>query len=291
MPNKQTRCPNCQTIYKVSVPQLTVAQGMVCCAKCDFTFNALSNIVKIQNPDLIVLDEPVKKVTNDFFVEPSSEAHQSTQDIFKVLEIFNHKVENSNIDLLTYLNNLNYFSHEPINANPSLNLYSNAHQLNKDRYRPTFKYYLFWGGINFILCLVFLFQYIWHNPYLLKEHPFLNNGFNRLNSSLGIETLEQRYQQISASQIIVDYPNDAMVEFSGVLNNSYDKSLKMPLLQLNLLSDGEIISTAIIPPSQYLITSLQGIERIPSDSPFYFQFTVIKPKKQFDNYQIAAIEP
>lgn len=290
MPNKQTRCPNCQTIYKVSVPQLTVAQGMVCCAKCNFTFNALSNIVKIKNPDLIVLDEPVKKATPHFFLEPALQ-NQSTQENFKVLDIFNHKVENSNIDLLTYLNNLNYFSHEPISANPSLNLYNNTRQFNKDRYKPTTRYYLFWGVINLLLCLSLLFQYIWHNPTLLKHYPFLSNGFNRINESLGIETLEQRYMQISASQIIVEYPNNTMIEFSGVLNNSYEKSLKMPLLQLNFLSDGEIISTAVIPPSQYLITSLQGIERIPSDSPFYFQFMLIKPKKQFDNYQIAAIEP
>ena len=44
MSDKQTSCPKCLTIYKVSVAQLTVAQGMVCCPKCSMTFNALSHL-------------------------------------------------------------------------------------------------------------------------------------------------------------------------------------------------------------------------------------------------------
>ncbi len=45
MSEKQTYCPNCFTKYKVSVAQLTVARGMVCCAKCSTNFNALTHLV------------------------------------------------------------------------------------------------------------------------------------------------------------------------------------------------------------------------------------------------------
>ncbi|MFX6821879.1 MJ0042-type zinc finger domain-containing protein, partial [Acinetobacter baumannii] len=45
MNEKQTRCPKCLTVYKVSLTQLTVAQGMVCCPKCNLNFNALTNLV------------------------------------------------------------------------------------------------------------------------------------------------------------------------------------------------------------------------------------------------------
>ena len=48
MTQKQTRCPNCQTVYKVSVTQLTISQGMVCCPKCSAEFNALVHLVKIE---------------------------------------------------------------------------------------------------------------------------------------------------------------------------------------------------------------------------------------------------
>lgn len=41
MNEKQTRCPKCLTVYKVSLTQLTVAQGMVCCPKCNLNFGAV----------------------------------------------------------------------------------------------------------------------------------------------------------------------------------------------------------------------------------------------------------
>lgn len=101
MNEKQTRCPKCLTVYKVSLTQLTVAQGMVCCPKCNLNFNALTNLVNVEQPET---------------VNSSALAHGSMQTRYMthshVLDIFDQKVENSNIDLLTYLNNLNYFHNE-----------------------------------------------------------------------------------------------------------------------------------------------------------------------------------
>ncbi|HJE54435.1 MAG TPA: DUF3426 domain-containing protein, partial [Acinetobacter pseudolwoffii] len=45
MSDKRTHCPTCSTTYKVTVAQLTIAQGMVCCPKCTTSFNALSHLV------------------------------------------------------------------------------------------------------------------------------------------------------------------------------------------------------------------------------------------------------
>ncbi len=39
-----TCCPNCETVFKVSAKHLQQAAGRVRCGRCDFSFNALSNI-------------------------------------------------------------------------------------------------------------------------------------------------------------------------------------------------------------------------------------------------------
>ena len=39
-----TCCPNCETVFKVSAKHLQQAAGKVRCGRCDFSFNALSNI-------------------------------------------------------------------------------------------------------------------------------------------------------------------------------------------------------------------------------------------------------
>ena len=39
-----TCCPNCETVFKVSAKHLQQAAGQVRCGRCDFSFNALSNL-------------------------------------------------------------------------------------------------------------------------------------------------------------------------------------------------------------------------------------------------------
>src|SRR5215813_12816363 len=129
MSDKQTRCPNCATIYKVTVTQLTVAQGMVCCPKCGAEFNALLNLYQAKldvvspssqnqafdNTPVVMMDYPAEK---------------------HVLDIFDRKIESSNINLRTYLNNINSFNHDPIAHFPSLNLsahqYTSSNRYSKD---------------------------------------------------------------------------------------------------------------------------------------------------------------
>ena len=120
MSDKQTRCPNCSTIYKVTVTQLTVAQGMVCCPKCCAEFNALLNLNRpkdetVQQPPLGRVFDHVPMVLEDH----PTENH--------VLDIFDRKPQSSNINLKTYLNNLNTFNNDPLTQFPALNLSSGQH--------------------------------------------------------------------------------------------------------------------------------------------------------------------
>ena len=110
MAEKQTRCPTCASIYKVSVAQLTVAQGMVCCPKCSENFNALLYL-------LTVSTQQESKTFHSLENSPPTQEELITtshQIETHLLDIFDRKIENSNIDLRTYLNNLNYFNNDPI---------------------------------------------------------------------------------------------------------------------------------------------------------------------------------
>ena len=43
----QTRCPSCETIFRLTEVEISVASGMVQCGVCQHFFNALKN----QDPD------------------------------------------------------------------------------------------------------------------------------------------------------------------------------------------------------------------------------------------------
>ncbi|NHC02220.1 DUF3426 domain-containing protein [Acinetobacter sp. 187] len=284
MSEKQTRCPNCSTIYKVTVTQLTVAQGMVCCPKCSAEFNALLNLnqVKddqIQQPPLGRIFDQTPMVMQDY----SAEQH--------VLDIFQRKPESSNINLRTYLNNLNTFNNDPVTQFPALNLASGQHHTDGKFSKKTVLYYGTWSLVNLTLVFLLIFQVLWFNPQLLERHPLLNAAFIQTCHAFNCETLDERYTHIKPEQITLARKGSDQTEFKGVLVNHYKKGLELPLIKVSLMKQNKVIHSMIKSPSEYLIESLHGITRIPTESPFKFHFFINTPRNSFDSYKIEVIRP
>ena len=284
MTEKQTICPNCASTYKVTVTQLTVAQGMVCCPKCNHNFNALLHLQQVSPPeidlyDLSLVGEAEYPLTID---------HLNEESIF---DIFKRKAENSNIDLKTYLNNLNYFNNEPVNNIPSLNLSLGLNNQNKNDLNPRSKlYYVVWSLINIALLSVLLFQIVWFNPKLIDQHPLISSVFTKTCSLLRCETIDQRYKKVIISDVQIKSER-VRTQFTGQINNRYSKSLELPIIKLQLKAKGIVVQTYMITSHEYLIDSLQGIKRIPQNSPYPFKFMIELPRNSFDQYELMIIHP
>lgn len=296
MSNKQTHCPTCSTTYKVTVAQLTVAQGMVCCPKCTGTFNALSNLVadqrikttpatKPQDTQLNATDPSQINVSN-FSFDPASLQEQCEQPR-KLLDIFEDKVENSNIDLKTYLNNLNYFSTEPIGNFPALN-WSEKAETEKKR---SVLNYAVWTVLNLTLISTLLFQFFWFNPQYLKKSPVMGAAFNSICEVFNCSKLEEHYNLITTKKVKVRSISKNVVEFSGQLINFHDRSLALPLLRVELKENGTVVSTYTLQHQEYLVNSLSTIQRIPTNSPFKFKFKLPVDRKSFNSYDLEIIRP
>lgn len=285
MTQKQTRCPNCQTVYKVSVTQLTISQGMVCCPKCTAEFNALVHLVKIEKDETELMlgseHSPYSQTLD--FTEFESETN--------ILDIFERKIEGSNINLRTYLNNLNTFTKDPITNYPSLNLSSQHNIASKDTRARSKLYYAIWTNANVILALLLIFQILWFNPNFLDRHPFINTAFIATCHAFNCETIDERYMQVKIDQVAIYNTQDQSTLFKGQLTNQYKKGLALPLIKLTLIKDDKIVLNQIKTPSEYLIQSLNGITRIPTKSPYRFEFIVNKPKNSFDRYKLEVIRP
>ncbi|AYO53946.1 MULTISPECIES: zinc-ribbon and DUF3426 domain-containing protein [Acinetobacter] len=286
MAEKQTICPNCASIYKVSVTQLTVAQGMVCCPKCSHDFNALLHLQKTPPIDTNI------DHTITYFEEPQDFFFKNKEAEFTIYDIFKRKVENSNIDLKTYLNNLNYFNNEPINVIPSLNLAQGIHKPKQDSSSSkSVLYYAVWSLINLALFSVLLFQIVWFNPKLTDQYPIVNSIFTKTCAILRCDTIDQRYKKVIVQNIKVISLNHQQTQFTGQINNQYSKSLELPILKLTLKDKGNVVNTSIITSDEYLIDSLQGIKRIPQNSPYPFKFVIKQPRNSFDEYEFVIIHP
>ena len=169
MNNKQTLCPNCHSLYRVTVPQLTVAQGMVCCPKCKEHFNALLHLHQ-SNISLPTDQIPRHHEQRAFF----NRSKPAQNDSIAGLDILARTVDHSNLDLHHYLNNLNYYHRNNVYYFPAPSLSQSREMAFQRKKRPQFAYYLMWGVINLSLLLLFFFQILWFNPQLLEQSKVFN---------------------------------------------------------------------------------------------------------------------
>ncbi|MEB6564217.1 zinc-ribbon and DUF3426 domain-containing protein [Acinetobacter towneri] len=283
MSDKQTKCPECQTVYKVSVAQLTVAQGMVCCPKCSNNFNALSHLVQAHKQEVSSRSN-LQRIQNRSLI-PVTEQIPQEQNI---LDIFQRKVEHSNIDLKTYLNNLNYFSTEPIGTIPAMNL--SIQDIEQEK-KHSNGYYLLWGIINTLLIGLLVFQILWFNPKFLNSSPALNAVFTQVCQVFKCQSLEERYSLISINRVRVKRIDRLNTQFTGELINYHDKSLALPNIKVTLKENQRALSTYIYSPQEYLVKSLSSIQRIPKNSPFKFDILVPVARNSFDTYSLEIIKP
>ncbi|RZF51675.1 DUF3426 domain-containing protein [Acinetobacter halotolerans] len=287
MSEKQTRCPKCSTVYKVTLSQLSVAQGMVCCPKCVINFNALTNLLASEQDETIAV--PANRSLFSSIQPNSSFAEKQMQ----ILSIFDQKIENSNIDLLTYLNNLNYFNTEPVTALPNLNLSEDTLLIDEtsNERQHGWLYYTLWGVGNIILILVFAFQILWFNPKLMHESPALNRIFNYACGALTCKTRDEQYKHLNFEKINVRPAEQNSTRFSGTLVNRHQNSVVLPAIKVVLKNNGEVISNTVLTPQNYLVDSLKTIQRIPTNSPFRFEFTIPNSKNSFNDYSLEIVQP
>ena len=287
MNKKQTQCPECTTIYKVSVAQLTIAQGMVCCPKCSHSFNGLLNLVEISTAQHLPEAAEPALLHHDYEHEVSDHVLARSYSQQHLLDIFDRKIEQSNIDLHTYLNNLNYFSSDPIYQFPSLKLSERELHVPEKR---SLGYYILWSSINLVLVGFLAFQMLWFNPDFVARYPSLNHGLLFACNLIDCQRFEQRYEYIHISQFKITTHAQGQQIFSGILINQDTKSMPLPNLRLRFENDTGSVEYLYL-PEDYLESKYQGIERIPSNTPFGFNFRLALPKNQIQNPRLEIVAP
>ena len=285
MSGKQTKCPECSSIYRVTVTQLTAAQGLVWCPKCSATFNALTHLVQTDSDH-----ESVSSYKHDQFKNNIYQRNYENSADIDILDIFNRRVEHSNIDLTTYLNNLNYFSTDQISTIPTLNLAEDNNFIEDKKINAS--YYTVWGVINFFLITILAFQILMFNPKFINNNSVLKSAYEGICQLFKCESSQEQYNHIVVSNVKYRAVSSHTTQFKGVIINHFEKSVEVPLLRISLFNDAqERIYSHTFTPNEYLIDSLVMIERIPKNSPFKFEITVPFKETSFNNYKFEIIHP
>lgn len=286
MSDKQTQCPECLTVYKVTLPQLTVAQGMVCCPKCDVDFNALSHLIETTN----------NKAPNNQDAFQFAHQHKTIKSFAfsdqNILEIFDRKLDHSDVTFQHYLNSLKQGHIDGFKQFPNLNLSEGHVQVfDPNDQKRSLLYYVTWGVINFLLISILTFQILWFNPKFLDKSPTLKSFFNHVCQMSGCETLEQRYNKIDLKKVKIRRLSLHETQFSGEIINTHEKNLQLPILKVTLLQEQKIVQSYELQPEKYLIDSLKSMQRIPKETTFKFKFKLEKGRNDFNDYRLEIIHP
>jgi predicted Zn finger-like uncharacterized protein len=279
MTDKQTQCPECASIYKISVAQLTVAQGMVCCPKCNHSFNALLHLITITH----TASKPLLPTQN------SNVLPETINNSYDLLEIFDQKVKHSNIDLETYLNNLTYFNTDPIIRLPALNL-AQKEAISKEQISKT-TYYVTWSSITLVLIIIVIFQLIILNPIFLNNHPTLHSIFTKVCDFADCSNLDKQYVSIKLENMSIQSTPKNKLILGGEITNRSQQNLKMPLLLLTLSKNEQTVFHRIYSPEEYLAPKSIGLQRISPNNPFKFTITLPLARKDFNHYKLQVIRP
>lgn len=292
MSEKQTYCPECLSVYKVTVPQLTVAQGMVCCPKCAHHFNAFAFLSERNDPTAPQSNVDLLSQRSFYqrgFQNPNLASQNKLND--DVMAIFDLQVKHSNLNLRQYLNHLDYLQHAPTHYFPGLNLSSNSpYAISHNVYARSLLFYLFWGLLNLSLILLLMFQILWLNPNVVDRNPQLKTWLNQGCLILNCQTIDQRYQQMEILNLQIEARSPNQTRFSGELISHYTTSLKLPLLKISYTKNNQSYSK-IYAANEYLVTRLNGISRIPRELPYEFEFVLTEPYQPTNVYQIEILHP
>src|SRR5699024_7644699 len=140
-------------------------------------------------------------------------------------------------------------------------------------------HYVLWIVVNICLISLLVFQFFWFNPKILNNSPAASALFNTACQAFNCSMLDQNYRLISTNKVKLKQISKKETQFTGELINYHSKSLALPIIKVNLKDNGDIISSYSLQPSEYLISSLAGIHRIPQNSPFKFKFSLPVSRK------------
>jgi len=278
-----TKCPYCQTLFRIQQEHLAAAGGEVRCGVCYKVFDAHSEGVAYSQGE----GSPAEKT---FSNNQASSAEQLDDEV-----IIDTSPE-PEPDPLTALTEADI--DQPINeATPSLDdlgqlsignpsITEIVTPVASDNKRPMLK----WAGLSllaitglFVQWLCFNFETNAHQP---QWHTLYVNACETLGCKL------PPYQEIKAiktDRLAIkthpDYSNVLIVDM--IISNSAQHSQPLPVLNMVFYTiTGDPLAQRLFQPEEYLGQHLKLLPLMPSETPVHLSFAILDPGNKAVNYSI-----
>ncbi|MHA3102944.1 MJ0042-type zinc finger domain-containing protein [Acinetobacter sp. ANC 3791] len=254
----QTQCPNCKTQYLISPTQLSIAQGMVCCAKCDHNFNAYELLS--HSPYVIQLDSHFQNVTLLTHHQIHERGGAET-----VLAIFDRKLDSSNTDLLNYLNSHQFSEEHQFDFKKPDSFFNFSKNTSTRFFNLSIHVFLF--VLNIIVFGFVVSQITNNNNDLKQQFPLLAIFSTHTCSMVKCSTKTVNALQVETTHIDEDYPG--LTTITGKLVNNSDHPQSLPSIQI--VTAQKVFSFM---PTHYLPLQQQHKQHVEAKQTQYFRIDI-----------------
>lgn len=261
-----TRCPQCETIFRVSVAQLQARDGLVRCGRC----------LKVFQADQYIHEAPAKQSqtqTNEHIVLSSADNMQT--------EVITERAGSRPIGQAT------------INPGDSSELPTLAELLwgkKRSRTRP-----IFWFSASFLLLCVLFAQIAWFFATELSRQPALTPWIEKFCMQAGCVVLPRQdigLIELSPIRIVPHAKYRNVQRVRGSLINRAIFTQKFPLFEVSLTNRrGKTVARRTFTAKQYLFKRDVGEESMLPNVRFPILIDFIKPQSDISGFEARLVAP
>jgi predicted Zn finger-like uncharacterized protein len=264
----ETRCPNCDTLFRITATQLEMAQGMVRCGYCQHVFDA-----SIDEAQLNVIDNENQ------------------------LDVFNQAEEIDDIDeALVPDRGIEQIEDEPSEETPlfgdiQTELVPDDLRTESARPQTSTLATVAWSFAILLMIGALIGEYIWFNRYTLVHDQRLRPITNRLCEHVNCEKLQLRDPSKieMLSRNVYTHPNqqEALMITTTMVNHA-DYAQPYPSVQIDFSNvRGELLASRRFTPEEYLNIDADHLRPLQPGAPITFGMEIKDPGKEAITYEFS----
>jgi len=260
----QTRCPQCETVFRVSIAQLQARDGLVRCGRCLKVFQATDFAVQDAGESIVLESQPPSK--KDSIVKPVAQT-----------------------EMLTVRSNSTAFNPDDSATDlPSLRelLWGKQHS----RTRP-----LFWFIGNLLLLLLLIAQISHFYATELSRYPQFTPVIERYCVYTGCVVLPQQdigLIELNRARVTPDPKYRNVLQLRASLINRATFSQGFPLIEISLTNgNGQVVARRAFSSEFYLTEENAAEKTMPINVRFPVRLDFINPENSASGFEVRLAAP
>ncbi len=296
----QTRCPHCETQFRVTEEQCQIADGIVRCGVCNETFNALDESPDITTAEVDKISQPASPETT---AEPAQDQPQSPSEPpggtitadYAVTDDTSSDAQPSwmmdeksrSADTTTTGDDFDLFQTTPETDTTASNTV--VPQEFVQQRSTSLLGSILWSIAIVFLALTLILEYVWFNRNQFAQIPQAKPWIEQICKLVDCNqaALRDPSQIELLSRNIYSHPNhEGALIVAVTLVNHASHAQPYPLMQIDF-SDvrGKVIAARRFTAETYLQTDQAQLRLLPPDLPTSFTMEIVDPGKQAMTYE------